>query len=337
MMLAELVVAAMLAALILYVLLGGADFGGGVWDLLASGPRAAAQRALIDDAIAPVWEANHVWLILVVVLLFTAFPTAFSAASIALHVPLTLMLIGIVLRGSAFVLRKYSPPDGPVAQRWGRVFAASSSITPLFLGVVVGALTAGRIRVVEGVPTTGFFRPWLAAFPWLVGVFTLALFSFLAAVYLTVEAKDERLREDFRRRAIGAGAAVGVSALVAALAAGPGTAHFRSALLGSAWSWPLQIATGLVATGAFVALLRRRPVLARWLAIAQVSLIVLGWGLAQHPYLIVPDVTITSAAAPDATLRLVLWALGAGGLVIVPSFYCLLWVFKRRPDRGRTH
>src|SRR6185369_1429317 len=96
-----------LVSLILYALLGGADFGGGLWDLLASGPRAAAQRELVERAIAPVWEANHVWLVLLVVLLFSAFPTAYAAVSVALHVPLALMLVGIVLRGSAFTFRHY--------------------------------------------------------------------------------------------------------------------------------------------------------------------------------------------------------------------------------------
>jgi len=152
--LSDVVAAAMVLSLIVYAVLGGADFGGGVWDLFAFGPRAERQRALVDGALAPVWEANHVWLIIVVVLLFTAFPTAFSATCIALHIPLTLVLLGIVLRGSAFVLRKYDVGPGPAAHRWGRVFAVSSLATPVFVGVTLGAVTSGRIRVVDGVPTT---------------------------------------------------------------------------------------------------------------------------------------------------------------------------------------
>jgi cytochrome d ubiquinol oxidase subunit II len=105
-------------ALTIYALTGGADFGGGVWDLLARGPRARAQRRLIADALAPIWEANHVWLIAVIVILFTAFPPAFGAIATALHIPLTAMLVGIVLRGSAFTFRSYHRPDDHVAERW---------------------------------------------------------------------------------------------------------------------------------------------------------------------------------------------------------------------------
>src|SRR5690606_31260418 len=127
-----------LVALVVYAILGGADFGGGLWDLLASGPRARRQRELITEAIAPVWEANHVWLIVVIVLLFTCFPLAFSVISIALHVPLALMLLGIVMRAAAFVFRHYDVAGDPVQRRWGQIFAWSSIITPLFLGICVG-------------------------------------------------------------------------------------------------------------------------------------------------------------------------------------------------------
>src|SRR5205823_5563773 len=195
----EAVAAVMLVSLIAYCVLAGADFGGGVWDLLATGPRAERQRRLADDAIAPVWEANHVWLILIVVLLFTGFPPAFAAASIALHVPLTLMLLGIVLRGSAWAFRRYGRR---ALTRWSRVFAISSAVTPVFLGMCLGAVTGSGIRLVGGVPEEGFFRSWLAPFPFAVGLLALALFAFLAAVYLALEAPEGPLREDFRLRAI---------------------------------------------------------------------------------------------------------------------------------------
>src|SRR6185436_17783951 len=191
---AELVAFIMLAALVLYALLGGADFGGGVWDLLATRKQ---QRELITRAIAPVWEANHVWLILVVVLMFTAFPTAFAKLMTELNVPLTLMLVGIVLRGSAFVFRQYA---GSHEELWGRVFAISSVITPVLLGASVASLGTGE--------------SWLSAYSLTVGLFTLALFAMLAATYLTLEpSADETLREDFRTRAL-------YSALVAAALAG---------------------------------------------------------------------------------------------------------------------
>src|SRR6267378_254934 len=198
-----------LAALTAYVLLGGADFGGGVWDLLASGPRKARQRDLIAHAIGPVWEANHVWLILAIVLLFTCFPKAFATMAVGLHIPLTLMLIGIVLRGSAFVFQTYGGGGG-------RVFATASLVTPVLLGMCVGALASGTVwwGVRDGSFVTSFIGSWLTPFAFAVGVFTLACFAFLAAVYLTLEPKDAQLQEDFRTRALVAGLAVVVLAAI---------------------------------------------------------------------------------------------------------------------------
>src|SRR4051794_18789044 len=178
----ELTIAAiLLVALILYALLGGADFGGGMWDMLATGPRAQRQRNAIEDAIGPIWEANHVWLILVIVLLFTGFPQAFALMMTALHIPMTLMLVGIVLRGSTFVFRKYDSQHGSVHRRWSRLFGVSSFFTPFVQGVTLGALTTGQIRVGQGMVTTGFFAGWLTPFAAACGLFALVLFAFLAA------------------------------------------------------------------------------------------------------------------------------------------------------------
>ncbi|MDQ2999596.1 MAG: cytochrome d ubiquinol oxidase subunit II, partial [Chloroflexota bacterium] len=219
----EVIVAGlMLVALTFYALLAGADFGGGVWDLLARGPRAADQRALISDAIGPIWEANHVWLILVVVMMFTAFPPAFAAIMTALHIPLTVMLIGIVLRGAAFTFRTYDDQHDRVQRRWSVVFAIASVITPIMLGICVGAIASGRITVENEIVTSGFFAAWLTPFPRAVGGFALALFAFLAAVYLTVEAREAALRDDFRQRALLAAIAVGMLALLVFLLSGSG-------------------------------------------------------------------------------------------------------------------
>ncbi len=332
-MLGEACAALMLAALTAYAVTGGADFGGGVWDLLAQGPRAREQRRLIERAIAPVWEANHVWLIVVVVILFTGFPAAFAAISTALHIPLALLLVGIVLRGTAFTFRHYDrvgPEVESAQKRWGRVFALASCLTPIFLGIIIGAITSGRVRVDDnGVPAGGFLAPWLGVFPFAVGLLTLALFAFLAAVYLAVEAGGAPVAEDFRRRAIGAGIAVGACALFAALVAGPGTEGFQRHLLGARWSLPHQIVTGLTAVGALVALFLRRVKAARVLAAAQVTLILVGWGLAQRPYIVAPDLTLAATAAPRRTLELLLGALGVGSLILLPSLYGLMRVFKR--------
>jgi cytochrome d ubiquinol oxidase subunit II len=334
---AELVAGIVLAALTAYVLLGGADFGGGVWDLLASGPRKREQRALIAEAIGPIWEANHVWLILVIVVLFTCFPVAFARLTIALHIPLSLMLIGIVLRGSAFTFRSHyghggEHGDAGASAHWGRIFAIASVGTPVTLGLCVSALAAGTLRPPG---RDGFYEsyvaPWLTLFGVGVGLLTLALFAFLAAVYLTVEAREPALREDFRRRALGAAAAVFVAAFGTLGLALLGAPLMGRGLTTAPWAPALHLATGAAAVAAIWALWSHRFRLARVAAAAQVSLILWGWALAQYPYLIPPDLTIRAAAAPRITLILSLWVLGLGALVLFPSLIYLFRVFKPAP------
>jgi cytochrome d ubiquinol oxidase subunit II len=325
-----LLAGAMLVSLTIYVLLGGADYGGGVWDLFARGPRADDQRALIAHAIGPIWEANHVWLILVVVILFTAFPPAFAAIATALHIPLSLLLIGIVLRGSAFTFRTYDSQRDDVQKRWSRVFSVASIITPVLLGVTVGAIASGSIHFENGVVITGFVKSWLAPFPFAVGLFALSLFAFLAAVYLTLETRDRKLQDDFRIRALLSGVVVGALALVVFLLAGRYAPNIRAGIGASVWAIPLHVATAVCAVGAFAALWSRKYAWARLCAAGQLTLILWGWALAQFPYIIEPDITINSAAAPPQTLRLLLVALCAGAIILFPSFFYLFRIFKGR-------
>jgi cytochrome bd ubiquinol oxidase subunit II len=323
-------------ALMLYVLLAGADFGGGVWDLLAWGPRRARQRLAIEHAIGPIWEANHVWLILVVVVIFTAFPTAFAALSTALHVPLTLFLVGVVFRGSAFAFRSFTGgagdgenPRDQAQWRWGSIFSLASLISPLLLGMTVGAIASGRIRVEHGLVTGGFVRPWLAPFPIAVGLYALALCAFLAATYLCVEVEgDSELCRDFRARALAAGVAVGACALLAFLLSGSGAPLIRDGLTRRPWTWPLHGATALCATGALVALARARFRLARVLVAIQTVAILAGWVASQYPFLLVPDLTIWNAAAARETRIWLLIFLAAGVPVLLPSLIVLFRVFK---------
>ena len=331
-----------LVALDAYVLLAGADFGGGVWDLLASGPRRDQQRALVADAIGPIWEANHVWLILVVVLLFTCFPPAFSGLAIALHIPLTLMLIGIVLRGSAFAFRTYGSEADASQRRWGRVFAIASLLTPLVLGMCIGAIASGRVgealrsadAAANGTARLAFAQlylaPWLTPFTIAVGALTIALFAFLAAVYLTVEATDAELREDFRRRALAAALAVFVTAFGALLLSRSLAPRVSQGLTASRWALPLHALTAGAAVGAIVALWTRRWRLARLCAAAQVSFILFGWAAAQAPFIVPPTLTLQAAAAPRRTLILFLIALAVGAVALFPSLAYLFRVFKSR-------
>lgn len=334
----NVLVALTMVSLNAYVLFGGADFGGGVWDLLATGDRRGRQRELITHAIGPIWEANHVWLVLVVVLLFTCFPPAFADLSIMLHIPLALMLIGIVLRGSAFTFRSYGSERNVSQRRWGRVFAIASLGTPILLGICIGAIASGQVgRAMEidaGDSATFqeiFVAPWLTPFSVGIGVLALALFAFLAAVYLTVEASDEKLREDFRLRALWAGLAVFVAAFVVLTIALATDTHIAAGLTRSAWAIPFHVATGIAAIWAIWALWTRRFHTARVAAAAQVTLILWGWALGQYPYMVPPTLTIETAAAPHRTLELTLWALALGALVLLPSLAYLFRLFKGRP------
>ncbi|MDQ3064113.1 MAG: cytochrome d ubiquinol oxidase subunit II [Acidobacteriota bacterium] len=330
MTLETIIAGVMIVSLIFYALLGGADYGGGVWDLFAFGNRAKEQRELIGDAIGPVWEANHVWLILVIVILFTAFPPAFAVIATALHIPLTLLLIGIILRGTAFTFRTYDVQRDNVQRRWGLVFSIASIITPILLGITLGAIASGTIRARNGAVTSGFFVSWLAPFPFAVGFFALALFAFLAAVYLTLETNNKELQEDFRRRALISGIAVGVLALIVFLLAESGAPTVRAGISQSSRALALHIFTAVFAVGAFYALWTRKYKLARVCAAMQVTFILSGWALAQFPFLVEPDVTIFSAAAPRATLQFLFGALIAGVILLLPSYYYLFRVFKSK-------
>lgn len=322
------------AALNLYVLTGGADYGGGFWDLLARGPRARRQRELIAHAIGPIWEANHVWLILAIVVLFTAFPPAFARITTVLHIPLLLMLLGVIARGAAFSFRAYGDPAREMERPWGPVFAVASLLTPLLLGATLGAIGSGRVAAPTG--SAVFLDSWLGLFPLAVGVYAVAMFAFLAAVYLAVEAEDGELREAFRRRALAAELVLGVVAAAVLLAAevtAGGAGGVLHALTRTPWAWGLHAATAAAALTVLGALWRRRYRLARAAAVLQASLIVWGWALSQYPFLVRPDLTLANAAAPPVTLRLMLGTLGAGTLVLLPAFLYLFRVFGKLRTR----
>lgn len=335
----EIIAGILMIVLNAYVLTGGADFGGGVWDLLARGPRRDEQRHLIADAIGPIWEANHVWLIIVVVMLFTAFPPAFSTLSIILNIPLTAMLVGIVLRGCGVVFRHYGTTAA--AERWSRTFAIASTITPLLLGICVGAIATGAVgKAAALLPVSGehggatpsfdavFIAPWLAPFPMLVGILALALFAFLAAVYLTVAAPNAVLRYDFRRRAYGAAIVVFAAAMCGLLLARTEAPDMHLELTGAArWAMGLQLAIAVSGLFALGALWREKWGAARFAAAMQASLILWGWALSQYPYLVPFTITIHEAA-PLITLRLLLWALAAGALILIPSLVYLFRTFS---------
>jgi len=316
-MLPSALAAVMFAALVAYAVLAGADFGAGIWDLLARGERRHAQREALAHAIGPVWEANHVWLIFLVVLLFTCFPAAYTRASVALFWPLHLVLIGIVLRGAAYVFRAYASETDLARGVWGGVFGAASAVTPVLLGMCLGAVSAGRVQA------------WDAPFAVATGVLALLICAYLAAVYLAWESHDAALREDFRRRAVAVWWLAGVASAITLLLAKSEAPRLWTGLT----SWPalvFLIAGSLLAPLSFVALTRGRFEAARWLGAAQIVALLAGWAAAQWPYLIYPELTVEAAAAPASTLALTAWTLPFGLAALLPALWFLFAVFKTR-------
>jgi cytochrome bd ubiquinol oxidase subunit II len=317
-----------LITLTAYAVLGGADFGGGVWDFFASGPRADRQRRAISEAMGPVWEANHVWLIFLLVILFTGFPVAFSTLSIALFIPFHLVLVGIILRGAAFVFRAHGRDEVGPQRVWARAFGSASIITPVLLGMCLGAVSEGSIRVADGQVQVDFWTVWLSPLSWACGALALVLFAYLASVYLMLETSGD-LREDFRLRTLVSGAVVAAIAVLLLPLLAWQAPRLAENLL-SLRALPVLALGTVFALVSLWAVLTRKILLARAMAIGEVTMLLWGWALAQWPYLIYPDLTIEQAAAPEPTLGFLLATVPVGALLLVPSLALLFGVFKGR-------
>jgi cytochrome d ubiquinol oxidase subunit II len=318
---ADTVAAVLILVSTAYAALAGADFGGGIWDLLAgSAARGAMPRRRIDRSITPVWESNHVWLVIALVLLWTGFPAAFAAIFTTLFVPLSVAALGIVLRGSGFAFR------GQIRSlRWqsvtGGVFAFASMVTPFFLGTVVGAVVTGRVQGVSGDPVTSWVNPTSL----LTGVLFVLVSAYLAAVYLAVDSEnagEHELRRYFTRRALAAGVAAGVMAGVTmAVLRTTASPVFTELTRGRGLA---LVVVSVLAGGAVLILLLRdtvRPV--RPLAALAVAAVIWGWAIAQYPHVLPPRLTIAAAAAPAGTEAAELVVVGIIVVLVVPSFAVL--------------
>ena len=311
-----------------YAVFGGADFGAGFWDLAAGdAERGAAPRALIADAIGPVWEANHTWLIFDLVILWTAFPPAFAAIMSTLFVPLTLAALGIVLRGAAFAFRPVA--EGATARRAANaVFAISSVVTPFFLGAAGGAIASGRVPA--GNAAGDPWASWLNSTSVLVGLLAIATCAYLAAVFLVADARRQG-RADlvgyFLRRATVAAVAAGGLAV-----AGIGVLRLDAPILADELArrgWPLVVASGVFGTAALVLLSRNAPRGTRVLAVAAVVSVVWGWGVAQYPDILPGSLSLADAAAPTGSLAALLVIFVVAALVIAPSLGLLYYLDQR--------
>jgi cytochrome bd ubiquinol oxidase subunit II len=310
-----------------YALFGGADFGGGFWDLIAGdAEKGERPRDLIQRSLTPVWEANHVWLIFVLVILWTAFPPAFSAIFSTLYVPIALAALGIVLRGAGFAFRKQI--EGLSGRRaMGATFALSSVLTPFFMGVAVGAIATGNV------PPDGngeAFSSWLEPLPLLTGAMFVATSAYLAAVFLVGDARragEADMERYFVRRALAAAAAAGIAAAAGLFTLDDESRYVFDRLVDQ--GLPLVILSALCGLGLLAVLLRggRRPI--RPLAAGAFVAVIWGWGVAQFPYLLPTSLRIDQAAAPDATLTTVFIVFGAAAILVLPSL-ALLYTLAQR-------
>jgi len=317
----------------MYAIFGGADFGGGCWDLFAGdADRGRRPRARIQRSITPVWEANHVWLIFILVVLWTAFPEAFAAIMSTLYVPLALAALGIVLRGAGFAFRK--SVESPAAQRaLGACFAISSVLTPFFMGVVVGAVASGNVPAEGNGPA---FSSWLEPLPLLTGAIFVASGAYLAAVFLIADSRragEAEMEAYFEQRALGAAAAAGAFALAGILALDADARYLFDRLL--AEGLPLVVLSGACGTAVLVMLARRRHRGLRPLAILAVAAVIWGWGVAQFPYLLPTSLDIATAAAPGPTLTSVLVVFGVAAVTILPALG-LLYALSQRGTVGES-
>ncbi|HWC09169.1 MAG TPA: cytochrome d ubiquinol oxidase subunit II [Solirubrobacterales bacterium] len=310
-----------------YALFGGADFGGGFWDLMAGdAEKGRAPRMLIQRSLTPVWEANHVWLIFVLVVLWTAFSEAFSAIFTTLYVPIALAALGIVLRGAGFAFRKSVVTLGE-ERTAGAIFALSSVLTPFFMGVVVGAIASGEVPA-EG--NGDAFSSWLQPLSLLTGAMFVATGAYLSAVFLVGDARraeDAELERYFVKRALTAGAVAGVLAAVGLVELHAEARYVFDRLV--AEGLPLVILSVICGLGLLVVLLRggRKPI--RPLAAGAVISVIWGWAVAQFPYLLPTSLRIDQAAAPDPTLTIIFVVFGVAAVLVLPSLFLLYTLSQR--------
>jgi cytochrome bd ubiquinol oxidase subunit II len=324
MSLADVVAVVLVLGVTVYAVLGGADFGAGFWDLVAGGSReGAAPRMLINRAIGPVWEVNHVWLIFCLVILWTAFGPAFASIMTTLSIPLSLAALGIVLRGSGFAFRNEAE-HLPQQRLFGALFAVSSVLTPFFFGAVVGGIVSGRVPV--GNAAGDLVTSWLNPTSAVVGLLAVAVAAYLAAVFLVTDAYrlgDADLEAYFRRRAVGAAVCAGLVAIAGVFVLRADDAFIFQALAERGWG--LLLASGACGVAALLLLRRNARRATRLLAALAVAAIVWGWGVAQYPYLLPQTLTITSGAGAPGTLQWLLIVVVAAVLVVVPA---LVLVFR---------
>lgn len=333
----EVVMVFLGGTLLLYVLLGGADFGAGILEIFVNRKTRGQQKNIINKAMGPVWEVNHIWLIIAVVIMFNAFPKAFSQIAVTFHIPLTLMLVGIITRGCAFAFRNYDAYRDQSQKYYSLAFEISSVFTPFSLGLTLGGILIGRINPQADSFYAAFIDPWFNLFSFMLGIFTCCLVTYIASVYIIGETRKNVLRRQFVYRAKMAGVVtfiMGVFVIEAAL-------FYESELFSKFYSDRFSLSCILLAAILSVPLwkLLNHPlaIIPRLLVGTQVTLIFLAWYEMQFPFIIAPSelfafagLNLYQVAAPESTLKYLLVALVAGSAIIFPAWLYLIRVFKFR-------
>jgi cytochrome d ubiquinol oxidase subunit II len=325
----------LVVAITLYAVFGGADFGAGFWDLSAGGARRGEQpRAVVDHSIAPVWEANHVWLIFVFVVLWTCFPQAYASITLTLFVPLTLAALGVVLRGAGFAFRKAVLRTRD-RRAFGAAFAVGSVLVPYCLGAVIGGVASGRVPPggVAGDPWSSWVNPTSVV----AGLLAVSLCAYLAAFFLVTDARrlaDDAMVEYFRRRAAASGVAAGLVAVVGFFVVSGDAPYVYAGLTSRAL--PLVVVSVLCGIGALALLLRHARRGARLVAVVAVASVIVAWAVAQWPYVLPQTLTVSAGAAPTGTITAVLVATALAAVVLVPAFGLLYALDQRSllPEEG---
>lgn len=323
----------MLCALTLYAILGGADFGAGVWEFTTALQATDRERQHIYKAIGPVWEANHVWLIFVLVILMNGFPAAFAMLGRDLWLPLLLTVCGVVFRGAAYVFRSYGRGLDRERILWEAIFAIASTATPLFLGAAAGAVASGRLTATAAAPAEAVLFGWVSGLSVFTGFYSVGMCAYLSAVFLTREAKqaaDQDLTTTWRQRALSTGLWMGVFSVGGLVMVAIEAPSLASGFL--VRGWPLVVVSLFCGIGSLVEVWRLNCTRAAVAASGAVAAVIWGWGISQYPLLIPPSLTARSAKAPDNVLWLMLAVISTGAVFLLPALGYLFVLFKRQKD-----
>lgn len=326
----DLLLIVMLMALTLYAVLGGADFGAGIWEFTTALQSTDRERQHIYKAIGPVWEANHVWLVFVLMILMNGFPGAFAALGMTLWLPLLLTLVGIIFRGSAYIFRSYGGGAKRELVLWEAIFAVASTGTPLFLGAAAGAIASGKLVIpTEASPPSQYVIGWMSALPVFTGFYSVGMCAYLAAVFLTREAYiigDQHLITIWRQRSLSTGVWMGVLSFGGLVMVAIEAPHLAEGF--AVRGWPLVIVSLICGIGSLIEVWRLNCTRAVIAAGGAVTAVIWGWGISQYPVIIPPDITAATAKAPDGVLWMMLVVIVTGGVFLLPALGYLFMLFK---------